>query len=456
MTSNWIQALKVYWHRKVLVMWFLGFSAGLPLLLVFSTLTAWLSDYGVSKTAIGFFAWVGITYSVKVFWSPIVDRLHIPFLGTFLGRRRSWILVAQLFIAVSLALMSQANPESDLMLIALLALAVAFSSATQDLSIDAYRVEAATVDLQAAMSATYVFGYRLAMLVAGAGAFFIADWFSWSIAYLSMALFMGVGVVTVLVIKEPLKMRATEEDAAHRLLEKRFNLTVEEQEMHRWQRFKVWFGDAVICPFLDFFQRNGTWAIFILIFIGVFRLSDITMGIMANPFYLDVGFTKSEIATVGKIYGFGMTMFGTFVAGIVVAKIGVFRPLFIAAIMVVATNILFAYLAYTGPSLLWLTIVISADNLSGGLANACFIAYLAGLTNRHYTATQYALFSSLMTLPGKFLSGFGGVVVDSLGFVPFFLYAAVIGIPAILMSAYLMKTEKAYYLFQKENHKDVV
>lgn len=419
---------------------FLGFSAGLPYLLVFSTLTAWLRDEGVSKSAIGFFAWVGITYSIKVFWAPVVDRLPIPQVTTRLGQRRGWMLSAQLGIASGLLAMSLIG-AGDLVLLSLCALLVAFSSATQDIAIDAYRIEAVIDEYQGAMSASYVFGYRVALLVAGAGALYLAEYLNWQAAYVVMAMLVGVGVVTVLLLSEPEK----DESRADTSTEERVvGLLIRGQEnLSRLQRVEAWFIGAVAAPFLEFFERNGRFALIILLFIAVFRLSDIAMGIMANPFYLDMGYSKIEIANVAKIFGFFMTITGSAVCGVLVVKWGIFRPLLIGAIAVAVTNLFFAGLSTMEPRVEYLAVVISADNISGGFAATAFIAYLSSLTNRAYTATQYALFSSLMTLPGKFISGFSGLIVDGYGYFEFFVFAAVIGIPAILLVWFLMSRESS-------------
>ncbi|BFM17630.1 MFS transporter [Maricurvus nonylphenolicus] len=428
---TWREAFLVYLKPQVVAMLFLGFAAGLPLLLVFSTLSAWLREMEVSRSAIGFFGWVGITYSVKVFWAPIVDRLRLPLLTRALGQRRSWMLAGQLGIIVGLLAMVACDPETQLVALALCAVLVAFSSATQDIAIDAFRIESAVTEYQGAMSASYITGYRIAMLVAGAGALYIAEFSSWMWAYVSMAALMGVGVITVLLIREPRhEINAQTDDIESHLIEQ----VLHHQPQTRSQRLAAWFASAVVAPFVEFFQRNGRFAILVLLFIGLYRLSDITMGIMANPFYLDLGFSKTEIADIGKVFGFFMTIAGTFIGGLLVVRYGVFRPLIAGAVLVAVTNVLFAQLALAGPDLTWLAIVISADNLSGGFANAAFIAYLSGMTNRAYTATQYALFSSLMTLPGKFLSGFSGIIVDAYDYHSFFLYAAFMGIPAIILA----------------------
>ena len=404
-------------------MTFLGFSGGLPFLLVFSTLTAWLTEGNVSRSTIGFFAWIGITYSTKVLWAPVVDSIRVPFLTKILGQRRSWMLIGQIGIASGLVLMSLTGP-SDLLTLSFCAFLVAFSSATQDVAIDAFRIESAEPEHQGAMSAAYVFGYRLALLVAGAGALYLAEYFSWTITYLVMASLMLVGVVTVVLVAEPDRQADL------------FPLELSAIGLRRW------FTGAVVGPFVDFFSRNGKVAFIILLFISVFRLSDIAMGIMANPFYLDMGYSKTEIANVAKVFGFFMSIAGSLICGVLVVKWGLMRPLLIGAVAVALTNLLFASLSVLEPKVSYLAIVISADNISGGFAATAFIAYLSSLTNRAYTATQYALFSSLMTLPGKFISGFSGLVVDNFGYFEFFVVAAILGIPAILLVVWLSRYER--------------
>lgn len=436
---SWTEAFAIYRNPRVLTMLFLGFSAGLPFLLVFSTLSAWLTEEQLSRSTIGFFSWIGITYSIKVIWSPVVDRLPLFLLTGWLGQRRSWMLLAQTGIAAGLLGMAFTDPSQHLAAIAGFALLVAFSSATQDVAIDAFRIESVQKEYQGAMAAMYILGYRLALLMAGAGAFYIADAGSWSGAYITMATLVLVGVVTVLVIKEP-KHNISRDTLAQ---EQRVIDFMERSDHLPDMLRKVmsWFIGAVVCPFVDFFTRNGALAIIILLFVGVYRISDITMGVMANPFYLDMGFTKSEIATVTKFFGFFMTIFGAALGGVLVVRFGIMRPLLLGAVMVSLTNLLFAYMSNMPADIVLLGMVISADNLSGGLAGSAFIAYLSSLTNTAYTATQYALFSSIMTLPAKFIGGFSGIVVDSYGYMEFFLYASAIGIPAILLVVYLMRAD---------------
>lgn len=437
--NSWKEAFLVYTKPRVLGMLFLGFSAGLPFLLVFSTLSAWLSDIGIERTVIGFFSWVGITYSIKVFWAPIIDRLGLPVLTAQFGKRRSWMLLAQTGIAIGLMGMAMTNPHQQIEIIALFALLVAFSSATQDITVDAYRIEALDKIYQGAMATTYVLGYRLALLAAGAGAFYVAEFQSWSIAYLAMAALMAIGIITTLIIQEP----EVSEDQQTREREARLEQALGIKQTNRpLQRLLAWFADAVVAPFADFIQRNGKTALTILALIAVYKISDITMGVMANPFYLDLGFSKTDIADVAKFFGFFMTIAGAALGGIMVVRYGIMKPLVLGAVLIAATNLLFAMLAIYEPSLTFLAVVISADNLSGGIATSVFIAYLSSLTNTAYTATQYALFSSLMTLPAKFLGGFSGIVVDTQGYFNFFIYAAILGTPAIFLAIHLLKKQQ--------------
>ncbi|MGB1343062.1 MAG: AmpG family muropeptide MFS transporter [Pseudomonadales bacterium] len=425
--TSWRDALLTYTKPEVLSLVFLGFSAGLPYLLVFSTLTAWLRDESVSRSAIGFFAWVGMIYSIKVIWAPIVDNLRLPKLHQALGRRRSWMLLAQFGIVAALVMMSWAGPER-LVLLSALAVIVAFSSATQDIAIDAYRIEASAVEHQAALSAAYILGYRVALLVSGAGALYAAEYFGWAASYQIMAAFGCVGVLTTLIIRRPVAEKNDRLEAA---------MGNEQRPVRRSALLPRLFIDPVV----DFFERNGRFALFLLTLIAVYRLSDITMGIMANPFYLDMGYTKVEIANIAKGLGFGLSLLGSFLGGLFVVRFGLLRTLLLGAILVALTNLTFAGLALSGPDLMLLALVIGLDNLSGGIAATSFIAYLSSLTDTRYTATQYALFSSLMTLPGKFTSGFSGLVVDGFGYSSFFIGAACLGIPAVVMVVVLIRRQ---------------
>ena len=433
---DWKESFQVYRNPKVLAMLFLGFSAGLPILLVFGTLSAWLNSEGVDKTTIGFVSWVALAYGLKFTWSPLVDRLPLPLLTRLLGQRRSWMLLAQIGVITGLLALSTFDPETSLASIVGFAVLTAFSSATQDITIDAWRIEAIEDEYQGAMAGTYQLGYRLGMIIAGSMAFVIADFYTWSAAYFCMAAFMIVGIISTFIISEPDHTLRDQEWATEervlKLLQNKKHLP------EKIRNLQAWFVGAVICPFADFFARNGWNALLILSFIAVFRMSDITLGVMAYPFYQDMGYSGSEIGIVSGLVGKFITISGALIGGVLVVRYGVMRMLLAGSIIVILTNLLFAWLAGQQPLVIWLVLVVGADNLAGGLAGTVFIAYLSSLTNRAYTATQYALFSSIMLLLPKFIGGFSGVVVDASNYPVFFLYAATLGLPSVVLILVLM------------------
>ena len=429
----WRDIWKVYTEAATLRMLMLGFSAGLPLLLVFGTLSFWLREAGIDRTTIGYLSWVGLAYGFKWVWAPLVDRMPIPFLTRWMGRRRSWLLLSQVSIMAALVGMALTDPRTALLPIVWCALAVAFGSATQDIVLDAYRIESANVERQAALSAAYQTGYRLAMIWAGAGSLWIAaraevvglqvyQQGAWQVAYLVMAASMLLGVVTVLLSPEP----------AARVLEPSRNA-------------KEWLKSALVEPFADFLRRYGKQAIVILALIAIYRISDVVMGIMANPFYVDMGYTKDEVAAVTKIYGVVMTLVGAFIGGALAMRFGVMKVLMLGAVLSAASNLLFAWLGSRGHDVTALIFVIAADNLSSGIASAAFIAYLSSLTNINYSATQYALFSSMMLLLPKFLAGYSGQYVDTFGYSYFFTATALLGVPVFFLVWYTsrMKVREA-------------
>ena len=433
---SWLEIWRVYSEPATLRMLLLGFSAGLPLLLVFGTLSFWLREAGIDRTTIGYLSWVGLAYGFKWVWAPLVDRLPIPLLTRLLGRRRSWLLLSQLTIMAALVGMALTDPRVSLMPVVWCALAVAFASATQDIALDAYRIESADIDRQAALAAAYQTGYRIAMIWAGAGALWIAaraevpnaalyQQGAWAAAYLVMAGSMLLGVATVLFSPEPaMRVLAPSRNAAE------------------------WLKSALIEPFADFLRRYGKRAMLILALIAVYRISDVVMGIMANPFYVDMGYTKDEVAAVTKIYGVVMTLVGAFVGGALAMRLGVMRVLMLGAVLSAGSNLLFAWLSSRGHDVTSLIFVISADNLSSGIASAAFIAYLSSLTNINYSATQYALFSSMMLLLPKFLAGYSGKYVDTFGYTNFFTATALLGLPVLLLVWYVSKANKADVLLQ--------
>ncbi len=425
---TWLDTFKVYLEPATLRMLLLGFSAGLPLLLVLGTLSFWLREAGIDRTTIGFLSWVGLAYAFKWVWAPLVDRLPIPLLTRLLGRRRSWLLLSQAAIIAGLVAMSFNDPQLALQPVVWGALAVAFGSATQDIALDAFRIESANAERQGALAAAYQTGYRLAMIWAGAGVLWIAaraelapaagaalaryQHGAWQTAYQVMAASMLLGVLTVLFSPEPARI-----------------------VLPPARNAAEWLRSALVDPFADFIRRYRWQAALILALIAIYRISDVVMGIMANPFYVDMGYTKDEVAAVTKIYGVIMTLAGAFIGGVLSMRFGVMRILMLGAVLSAASNLLFAWLGGRGHDVTSLVFVISADNLASGIASAAFIAYLSSLTNVNYSATQYALFSSMMLLLPKFLAGYSGKYVDAFGYSSFFTATAFLGVPVLLLVA---------------------
>ena len=426
---SWRDTVRVYLAPASLRMLTLGFSAGLPLLLVLGTLSFRLREAGVDRSTIGYLSWVGLAYGFKWAWAPLVDRVPLPGLTAWLGRRRSWLLLAQLGVAAGLVGMAMADPRVSLAGVVWCALAVAFASATQDIALDAYRIESAPTEQQPALAASYQMGYRLAMIWAGAGVLWLAaraqggaagyDNAAWQLAYLVMAGSMVIGVLTVLLSPEPAPLPLAPTRSA-----------------------AEWLRGALIEPFADFFRRYRWHAALILALIAIYRISDVVMGIMANPFYVDMGYTKDEVAAVTKVYGVIMTLAGAFVGGSLALRFGVMRILMLGAVLSALTNLLFAWLAGHGHSVPALIAVVSADNLASGIASAAFIGYLSSLTNISYSATQYALFSSLMLLLPKFIAGFSGDYVNAFSYAGFFTSTALLGVPVLLLVWLAMRTHQ--------------
>ena len=495
--ANWLDTLKSFKHPRVITMLFFGISAGLPLLLIFSSLSLWLREAGIDRAAVTYFSWAALGYSFKFVWAPLVDSLPIPILTRFLGRRRAWMLLSQVMIILAIVAMAFVDPATQtLVVIAWAAVLLGFSSATQDIVIDAYRIESADTQLQALMSSSYIAGYRIGMLIAGAGSLVLASYFgssmgeydylAWQTTYLIMAAMMSFGVITTLVVSEPQSNNLTRaQDKHHQLgfflmfifavsgFVVSFYLTASDAvsakavlstliansylagaviELARLALALIVAGfiaKIVIAsglvqqktvlityvePVNDFFQRYG-WSLawLLLALIGLYRISDIVMGVIANVFYLDLGFSKPEIASVVKTFGLIMTIIGGFLGGLLSVRFGVLKILFLGALLSAITNLLFMLLAQVGHDITLLYVVISADNLSAGLASAAFIAFLSSLTNISFTAVQYAIFSSLMTLLPKILGGYSGTIVETIGYQYFFLSTALMGIPVLVL-----------------------
>ena len=408
------KGLGIYTSSESIRMVFLGFSAGLPHPLLFATLTLWLASAEVSISEITMFGWVGIIYAIKFLWAPMLDRLRLPGLTSLIGQRRSWMLLTQAIILVGLIYMSFLQPESDLIFLAYMSIVVAFASASQDVAIDAYRIEIAESKFQAVLGASYQLGYRISALTSGAGALYLASFYDWKLTYQIMSMFMLVGIMTVIMIPESTKP-----------FEKNNN--------------SGWLKKTLIEPFAEFFKRNGYWSLFLLMFIAIYRVSDLIIGIAANPFYADLGFNLSEIATVTKVFGFTITIIGAFIGGLTVSRFGIGNLLIISSILLTVTNLFFLFLNNAGPSLPALVLTISADNFALGFSGTVFIAFLSSLTSRYFTASQYALFTSVMFLPGITLSGFSGQIIESSGWSTLFIYSALLGIPSIACSLLIVK-----------------
>ncbi|MDE0056049.1 MAG: MFS transporter [Gammaproteobacteria bacterium] len=499
--------IRDFLHPKVAALLFLGFSAGLPYLLIFSTLSIWLREAGVERAAVTYFAWAALGYSFKFVWAPLVDKLPLPVLSSRLGQRRGWMLVAQGAVIGAIVLMAYSDPASQqgLQVMALAAVALGFSSATQDIVVDAYRIEAAegSESVLGVLSGAYMAGYRCALIVAGAVALYLATAFgttaeqylhdAWRWTYLCMAAAMLVGVATTLIVTEPVRrspsryFHDTSDYARFVLL---FALIAGTfiavfvassdavTEVDAWlsgtvgvngvlagflaeamrlvaalalalgvARLSVSGGvvrheimhDTYIAPVADFFARYGRIAVPILLLVGFYRVSDMVMGVIANVFYVDMGYTKNAIATASKLFGVGMTILGSFLGGYLALKFRVIRVLMLGGVLAMGTNLLFIALAAYPGDVQLLYMVVAADNLSAGLATAAFVAYLSSLTSLSFTATQYAIFSSLMTLFPKLLGGYSGQIVDALGYPVFFAITAAIGVPVLFLIYWLTR-----------------
>jgi PAT family beta-lactamase induction signal transducer AmpG len=444
---GWLQAILVYRQPRLLAMLLLGFSSGLPFYLIFQTLSAWLRQEGIARTTIGMFSWVGIMFTIKFLWAPVVDRAPLPLIGRLLGRRRSWMLLAQIGLAIGLFNLSLSEPAVDVMAVAWGALFVAFCAATQDIAVDAWRIESAAVEEQGAMAAAYQLGYRLALICGSAGTMALAAGYGWHISYTVMAALTGVGMLTTLVVKEPQPRVPPSEHREERVVRWL-------RERPHWpepmRRAGAAFVDAVVCPLVEFFSRYGlALSIGVLAFMACYRLTDFTMGSMTNTFYIDKGYTLGQIATVVKSYAIVMSMVGVVLAGVVIARIGILRALVLSSFMVMTSNLGFALLAKTAtPTLIGLGAVNCVDFLAIAFHGTSLIAFLSSLTSPKYTATQYALFSSVYALPGKILEGFSGRVVDHIGYPSFFVYTASLSIPGLLLLAWLARRGRGNALFK--------
>ena len=419
MNNSLIQTITVYWEKRLIIVFFMGFASGLPFLLAGATLSIWLTEVGVSLTAIGLFALVGTPYNLKYIWAPFIDRLQIPVLSHLLGRRRSWMVLIQLCLMLSIIALGMSNPKTGPGLTAFFALAVAFLSASQDIVIDAYRIEILDEEQQGAGAAMTQAGYRFGLLASGAGSLYLATEIQWSLVYGIMAGLVLVGLITTLFAPVP-------------KAEKRINEIIDNQDN--------WFRVTIVDPFLEFFQRNNLASAFlILAFILLYKFGDAFAGVMANPFYIKIGFTKIEIANVSKIFGVFSTLLGVFVGGLLVKQFGILKSLFYCGILQMLSNLMFAAQAAIGPQVAFLVLTIGIENLSGGMGSAAFVAYLSMLCNTTYTGTQYALFTSFMAFGRTWLSAISGWVADHTDWITFFVSSTFVALPGLLLLVWMMK-----------------
>jgi len=423
--SGWLSALAIYREPRLIAVLLMGFASGLPLALTFGTLSFWLSEVGISRTSIGLFALVGISYSLKFLWSPAIDRLPIPILTARLGRRRGWALAIQPALALAILALGLTDPKSDPGATALAAVIVAFLSASQDIVIDAYRIELLRPEEQGAGAAATQWGYRFGMLVASAGALYAASFGGWSFAYGLMAGLMLVGMAAVWFTPEPGGIRLLEPLPGGSAL----------------ARVVAWLKRAVVAPFADMLGRRGALAI--LCFVILYKFGDALAGTMSNPLYVSLGFTKVEVANIGKAYGFVANLAGLAAGGVVVLRLGILPALLICGVLQMLSNLMYVLQAWAGHDLPILALTIGIENLTGGMGSAAFVAYLSGLCNLAFTATQYALLTSLAAVGRTTLSASGGALADALGWSPFFALATAACLPGLVLLAWIMRLELA-------------
>jgi len=433
--SNWLRSAAVYGDRRVLAILFLGFSSGLPLALTFGTLSIWLVEEGVSKTAIGLFALVGAPYTFKFLWSPLVDRLTLPYFTKRFGQRRGWAILTQLALMAAIFGLGSVAPSASPVLTAFLALLVVFCSASQDIVIDAYRVEILAERQYGAGAAMIVLGYRIGMLVSGAGALYLSSFFGWHVTYAVMAGLMIVGIGTILLNPEPERMHSRESTE----LEGRISEYLDTRPHLRGGTAKLlaWLSSAVVGPFAEFMGRRG-WLL-VLLFILLYKFGDALAGVMSNPFFIELGFSKIEIANVSKAFGLAATIIGGMIGGMMVSRLGIVKSLFICGILQMISNLVFVLQAMAGHNLTMLVLTIGVENFSGGMGTAAFVAYLSSLCNMAYTATQYALLSSFMAFGRTMLSSGGGWLADNMNWVAFFIVTTIAALPGLVLLVWMVR-----------------
>ncbi len=420
--NAWLESLRIYREPRMLAVLFMGFSSGLPLPLTFGTLSFWLAETGISRTSIGLFALIGISYSFKFLWSPFIDRLPLPWITRRLGRRRGWALAIQALLVLAILALGATDPRSDPALVALAAVVVAFLSASQDIVIDAFRIELLKPEEQGAGAAATQWGYRFGMIASSAGALLAAEFGGWQFAFTVMAALMGVGMLTVWLTREPAGSAAAlapmPGDTA-------------------MQRTIAWIERAVFAPFADFMTRPG-W-IAILVFVVLYKFGDALAGVMSNPFYVAMGFSKLEVASISKVFGVAATLAGLAAGGVAVYRLGMYKALLACGVLQAISNLMYALQSLLGHDVAMLTVTIGIENFTGGMGSAAFVAYLSSLCNVAFTATQYALLSSLATVGRTTLSASGGWLADQLDWFVFFVLTTGAALPGIVMVLWLMR-----------------
>ena len=481
--KSWKVSLLIYKDIRVVRLLILGFSSGLPILLIFSTLSLWLKSAGIDRSTITLFSWAGLAYSFKFLWAPVIDKIPIPILSDKLGHRKSWLMLSQLLLITLLIILGFIDPKHNLILMAIIIVCIGFCSATQDAMVDTYRIESAPQELQSAMSGTYIVGYRLGMIVAGAGSLFLASFFgaeeqfynvsAWQKTYIIMAILQTIGVLCTLVSPEPSSQRILLNNSKDRLklvnvflisiltfiliytlfpkmqfedpLTKGvfttlklllalsvmiiiFMFSVRVNYVHNYVILSTFWD-----PIKSFIQKYGSIAVAILIIIGLYRIADIVMGVVANLFYSDMGYTLKQIAAISKFWGLIATIFGGLLGGVLASRYNNYSILLLGSILASVTNILFALLSTLEPKIVYLIIVIIADNIAAGIASVAFVAFLSSLTNVNFTTSQFALFTSLMLFLPKIIGGYSGLIVDNFGYFNFFLITALMGLPVVIL-----------------------
>lgn len=408
-TKTKAEGITFFFKKDMFVMFFMGLACGFPFALTASTLKAWLSDYNMSMSEVGAFAFVALPYSLKFLWSPIIDGIKLPFLHKRFGHRRSWLLCVQIALILSIALLSQSKPDQGLLYCAAVATLVAFFSASQDIIVDAYRIERLEQNDQSMGVTFYIYGYRIGLYIAGAVLLIVADYINWKYAYYMGTAIMALGILVTLFSSE----------ASH------------DRKEDKRKKYKDHFYDVVIAPFRNFMETKG-WYYFI-IFIVFFKLGDALAGNLTIPFLMKLGFSKTSIAIIVKTYGLPAVLFGAFLGGVIVHRFGLIKSLIFAGIIQMLSNIMFIVQDNVGDNSLVLIATIAIENISGSIGDVIFIGYISKLCNFRFAATQYALLTSVATVGRNLIAGSSGFLVDKYSWTVFFLISIIMSLPGLLL-----------------------